>query len=159
MRRDAAASAPGAAEAAVERARDETSYCFVPLPLEVEPVVLSLGGVVAGGGVVADGGGVMGGDADGVRSPEGRSPRRSLRDSPQAVTRPALSASAHRPVSTFFIWLPPCLWVRSTRIQGEGLQHTCPPGRRIATRVPAALTGLGTTITNAVDPQGKGETS
>src|SRR6185295_3863296 len=87
-----------------------------------------------------------GGDADGARSP-GRSPRRSFRDSEQAVTRPALSARAQRPVSSFFIFfVPPCCGYRYAN-----------PGRRFATRVPAALTGLGTTITNAGDPHGKGE--
>ena len=122
----------------------------VPLGLVVEP--LSLGGVVAGGvvagGVVIGGGGVVDGDADGVRSP-GRSPSRSFRDSEHAVTRPALSASAQRPVSSFFIFaMPPCCGLGSTN-----------PGRGFATRMPAALTGLGRTITNAGDPHGKGETS
>ena len=111
MRRDAATNAPGAAGTAGGRARHGTIYCFVPLEL----LPLSLGdvldgGVVVEGGIVDAGGGVVvGGDADGVRSVDGFSPSRSLRDSEQAVTRPALSASAHRPVSSFFIFaMPPC---------------------------------------------------
>jgi hypothetical protein len=55
------------------------------------------------GGMVDEGGSVLeGGDADGVRSP-GRSPTRSVRDSLQAVRRPAERARAQRPVSTLFI--------------------------------------------------------
>jgi hypothetical protein len=117
---------------------------LVPLGAVVEG-----GGVVVDGGIVVDGGMVVvGGDADGVRS-AGRSPRRSVRDSEQAVTRPALSASAQIPVSSFFTSEPPCVF-------GCGPRK---PGLRFATRVPAALTGLGTTITNAGDPHGKGDTS
>jgi len=131
MGRDAVASAPGAAGAG-ERARHGTNYFDgVPVGLEVEPlpVVLSLGDVAAGGVVVAGGavigGGVVDGDADGVRSP-GFSPRRSFRDSEQAVTRPALSASAHRPVSSFFILDASLFWL-GPRNQGRGLQRACPP--------------------------------
>jgi hypothetical protein len=69
-------------------------------------LVLSLGDVVLEGGVLVDGGvdGIVadGGDADGVRS-DGRSPTRSVRDSLQAVSRPALSATATTPVSILFI--------------------------------------------------------
>jgi hypothetical protein len=91
----------------------ETRY-FVPVPLglEGEPLgdELPLGVVlVAGGvdGVVADGGVVGdGGEADGDRSP-GLSPTRSVGDSLQAVSRPALSARAQRPVSILFIAAPP----------------------------------------------------
>jgi hypothetical protein len=89
--------------------------------VEPLPVVLSLGDVVAGG-VVIGGGGVVGGDADGVRS-AGRSPSRSLRDSEQAVRRPALSASAHRPVSNFFIGASRLGFAS----QDCGLQRACPP--------------------------------
>jgi hypothetical protein len=148
--RDTVASAPRAAGAVRRRARRGTGY-FVPV--ELEPlslgVVVDGGMVVDGGGVVADGGMVVvGGDADGARS-AGRSPRRSFRDSEQAVTRPVLSARAQRPVSSFFIFfVPPCC--------GYGYAN---PGRKGATRVPAALTGLGTTITNAGDPHGKGDMS
>jgi hypothetical protein len=61
-----------------------------PLPLtEPLPVAEPLGDVVVGG------------EADGV--PPGRSPTRSVRDSEHAVARPATSASAANPVSTFFI--------------------------------------------------------
>ena len=139
MKGDAVASAPGAAGAA-ERARHGRSYFDgVPVGLEVEPLVLSLGDVVDGGvvvdgdvsvvaggvTVVAGGVTVVDGDADGVRSP-GFSPRRSFRDSEQAVTRPALSASAHRPVSSFFISGCLLFGLRSAN-QGRGLQRACPP--------------------------------
>ena len=130
MGRDAVASVPDAAGAA-ERARHGTSYFDgVPVGLEVE---LSAGGVVVAGGVsvvaggvtvVAGGVTVVDGDADGERSP-GFSPRRSFRDSEQAVTRPALSASAHRPVSSFFILDASLFWL-GPRNQGRGLQRACP---------------------------------
>jgi hypothetical protein len=148
MRRDRVASALSAA-AAAGRARHGTSYFDgVPVGLEVEPlpVVLSLGDVVDGGMVVAGGvigGGVVDGDADGVRSP-GFSPRRSFFDSEQAVTRTALSASAHRPVSTFFIWMSPCCGVAVHANPGIGAATRVPSRNKFATRVPAALTGQGT---------------
>jgi hypothetical protein len=156
VRRDAVAGAPGPAGAAGGRARSVTRYFvplgleveplpeLEPLGVELEPVpeleplgveleplpelelpeVLSLG-VVVDGGVVVDDGGVVDGEADGVRSP-GRSPSRSLRDSEHAVMRPALSASAHRPVSSFFIWVPPSCGC-DPRIHGARLQRACPP--------------------------------
>jgi hypothetical protein len=81
---------------------------LVPLGLEGEPEGLPLGDEVPpepvdplggdAGGLV-----VVGGDADGARSPPGCSPTRSVCDSPQAVSSPALSARAQRPVSTLFI--------------------------------------------------------
>jgi hypothetical protein len=79
----------------------------VPLPLGLEGVVVPLGEVLLGGGVVLLGGGVdgevvVGGEADGVRSP-GRSPTRSPGDSVQAVSSPAPSARAQKPVSILFI--------------------------------------------------------
>jgi hypothetical protein len=81
----------------------------VPVPLGLVPVPLGL--VVEPLGVVADDGGVegvvdgdvvVGGEADGVRSP-GRSPTRSLPDSVQAVSIPRASATAQTPLSILFI--------------------------------------------------------
>jgi hypothetical protein len=69
------------------------------------------GGVVVDGGVAVGGGGVDGGEADGVRSP-GRSPTRSVRLSLQAVSRPALSATASTAVRNFFISMPPPVGLR-----------------------------------------------
>jgi hypothetical protein len=91
---------------------------FVPVPLglEVEPLgdvellpddVPDPPGVVDDGGV--DGVVAVGGDADGVRSP-GLSPTRSVRDSLQAVSSPALSARAQKPVSNLFIFGASSLW-------------------------------------------------
>jgi hypothetical protein len=107
-----------------------------PLGLEVEPlgVELSLGAVVLDGGVdgVVDGDGdvAVGGDADGDRS-AGRSPTRSVRDSLQAVSRPAPSARTHRPVSIFLIGEPPPCGVAQT----VGLRK---PARIGATLMPAS---------------------
>jgi hypothetical protein len=82
----------------------------VPLGLEGEPLGELLGGMLEDGGVdgVVDDGGVVadGGEADGDRSP-GLSPTRSVGDSLQAVSRPALSARAQSPVSILFIGEPP----------------------------------------------------
>jgi hypothetical protein len=66
------------------------------------PGIVDDGGVDGVDGVV-DGVVAVGGDADGVRSP-GFSPTRSVRDSLQAVSSPALSARAQKPVSNLFIW-------------------------------------------------------
>jgi hypothetical protein len=71
-------------------------------------------GLVAGG---VDGVVIVGGDADGVRSP-GRSPTRSVRDSLQAVSSPAPSATAQRPVSILFIAVPPLRGVARTIPEG-----------------------------------------
>ena len=79
-------------------------------------------GVLLGGGVVAggvDGMVVVGGDADGVRSP-GRSPTRSVFDSEQAVSRPALSVSAQTAVSSLFIASASLLWGCGLRTVGVG---------------------------------------
>jgi len=62
--------------------------------LELEPVVVS---------VERDG---APGDADGVRSVPGRSPRRSLRDSLQPAIIVAPRARAKTALSNFFIWDP-----------------------------------------------------
>ena len=70
----------------------------VEVELELEP---DGDGAVLAGGSVLDGG-----DADGVRSP-GFSPTRSVRLSLQAVSRPALSATAMTAVSILFISMPP----------------------------------------------------
>jgi hypothetical protein len=88
-------------------------------------VELSLGVVVAGGMVAGgvDGMVVVGGDADGARSP-GRSPTRSVFDSEQAVSRPALSVSAQTAVSSLFIAVPPSVGLRVANRTG-GLQRTC----------------------------------
>jgi hypothetical protein len=109
-----------------------------PLGLEAEPlgdVLLDGGvdGVVDGEGDVADGG-----DADGVRS-AGRSPTRSVRDSLQAVSKPAPSARTHRPVSIF-------LMRGASSLVGCADQ----PSRCNAHAANRALTGCVTTITNAV---------
>ena len=86
-------------------------------------VLLSLGGVlVAGGvdgvdGIVADGG-----DADGVVLSAGRSPTRSVRDSLQAVSSPALIATAQTPVSILFI-ASSSLW--GLRNPGGKVQRRC----------------------------------
>ena len=77
--------------------------------VELEPDVD--GGVVVDGGVAVEGGGVDGGEADGVRSP-GRSPTRSVLVSLQAVSRPALSATASTAVRNFFISMPPPVGLR-----------------------------------------------
>ena len=78
---------------------------LVPVPLGVDGEPLGDDVVPDPLGVVVDDGGVVvvGGDADGVRSPPGRSPTRSVRDSLQAVSNPALSARAQKPVSNLFI--------------------------------------------------------
>jgi hypothetical protein len=68
--------------------------------LEDEPDDPLGGVVVVAGGV--EGVVVVGGEADGG-IPPGRSPTRSVRDSLQAVSSPALSATAQMPVSTLFI--------------------------------------------------------
>ena len=60
------------------------------------------GGVAAGDVVVSDAGGMVGGDADGVRSP-GRSPVRPLGDSVQAAARVVTRASRQKPLRNFFI--------------------------------------------------------
>jgi hypothetical protein len=97
----------------------------VPVPLgleglpDVEPVEpdgeLGDDGLVAGG---VDGIVDVGGDAEGVRS-AGRSPMRSLPDSVQAVSRPAPSASAQKPVSSLFIVKASSLWgLRVTTTEG-----------------------------------------
>jgi hypothetical protein len=88
------------------------------LELEPDGVVLLDGGVVLDGGIELDGG-----EADGVRSP-GFSPTRSVRDSLQAVSSPALSATAMAAVSILFISEPSSLW---------GLRSRCP---KSATRMP-----------------------
>jgi hypothetical protein len=82
-----------------------------------------LGVVVVAGGV--DGVVVVGGDADGVRSP-GRSPTRSVRDSLQAVSSPAPSARAQRPVSTLFIAMPPCGGCGTAREAATGMPPSAP---------------------------------
>jgi hypothetical protein len=84
-------------------------------------VELSLGDVVAGGVVAGgvDGMVVVGGDADGALSP-GRSPTRSVFDSEQAVSRPALSVSAQTAVSSFFIAVASLLWGCGLRTVREG---------------------------------------
>jgi hypothetical protein len=116
---------------------------LVSLELEDEPEELLGGVVLVDGGV--DGVVVVGGEADGGEPP-GRSPTRSVRDSLQAVSSAALSATAQRPVSTLFISEPPPVGVTRT-----------PP--KAATHMPLpALTGPGTTITNAGAPQGQKET-
>jgi len=78
---------------------------------ELEPVLDEDGGIVVDGGVAVDGDGLDGGEADGVRSP-GRSPTRSVRLSLQAVSRPALSATASTAVRNFFISRPPPVGLR-----------------------------------------------
>jgi len=74
----------------------------------------------------------------------------SVFDSEQAASRPALSVSAQTAVSSLFIAMPPSCGVAG-----------CEPYGRVATHMPpaAALTGFGTTITNACDPIGKGDSS
>jgi hypothetical protein len=64
------------------------------------------------GGVAVDGTVLDGGEADGVRS-AGRSPTRSVRLSLQAVSRPALSATASTAVRNFFISRPPPVGLRN----------------------------------------------
>jgi hypothetical protein len=90
-------------------------------------VVVDDGGVDGVDGVV-DGVVAVGGDADGVRSP-GRSPTRSVRDSLQAVSSPALRARAQKPVSNLFIWKPPPCGVARTLPKGA----TGMPPRRLDT--------------------------
>ena len=100
------------------------------------------GGGVDGVDGRVDGAVEDGGDADGMRSP-GRSPTRSVRDSLQAVSMPAPSARAHRPVSILFMLEPPPCGGCAIR------------PRIVATDMPptAALTGSPTAITNAGDPR------
>jgi hypothetical protein len=83
---------------------------FVPLGddgwLEGESVDGEPDGVLDDGGGVAVGGGVVVGEADGGWSP-GRSPTRSVRDSPQPAIRLAPAARASIALSKLFIPLPP----------------------------------------------------
>jgi len=72
----------------------------VEVELELDPDVDGVDGAVVVDGAVLDGG--VAGEADGVRS-AGRSVTRSVRDSLQAVSRPALSATAMVAVSILFI--------------------------------------------------------
>ena len=72
----------------------------VEVELELDPDVDGVDGAVVVDGAVLDGG--VAGEADGVRS-AGRSVTRSVRDSLQAVSRPALSATAMAAVSILFI--------------------------------------------------------
>jgi len=107
-----------------------------PLEVELEPDV---DGEVADGAVL-DGGSVLdGGDADGVRSPPGFSPTRSVRLSLHAVSRPALSATAMAAVSILFI--ASALLLVGLRDPWVQKCNGCAAGRR--------LTGCGRTITNA----------
>ena len=78
------------------------------------------------------------GEADGVELPPGRSPTRSVRLSPHAVSRPRLIATAKAAVSILFISMPPLVGLRD-------------PVRETATAMPLprGLTGRRTTITNA----------
>jgi hypothetical protein len=69
-----------------------------PPDVVVSVVLLEPLGAVLGAGAV-----VVGGDADGVRSP-GRSPTRSVRDSVHAVSMKALSPSAQTAVTILFIF-------------------------------------------------------
>jgi hypothetical protein len=103
-----------------------------------------LGGVVVDGGV--DGVVAVGGEADGGVT-AGRSPTRSVRDSLQAVSSVAPSATAQRPVSTLFISGASSCW--GCADVPMSLQRACPY---------PALTGPGTTITNAGAAQGQKET-
>jgi hypothetical protein len=109
----------------------------VPLGLEVEPpgVVVDDGGVEG----MVDGDVVVGGEADGVRSP-GRSPTRSEPDSVQAVSRPRLSATAQKPVSILFMREPPLVGLLEPP---QGIATEMPPG--------CALTGCGAKIYQCVE--------
>jgi hypothetical protein len=101
------------------------------------------GGVVGDGGVAVDGDdGLEGGEADGV-PPPGRSLVRSVRLSLQAVSSPALSATASTAVRNFFISMPPPSGV------ARPMSETA-----TAMPLPRTLTGRSTTITNAGDPPG-----
>ena len=102
----------------------------VEVELELEPD--GAGAVLAGGSVLE------GGEADGVRSP-GFSPTRSVRDSLQAVSRPALSATAMAAVSILFI--SRALLLVGLRDPSAEKCNGYAAGRR--------LTGCGRTITNA----------
>jgi carbon monoxide dehydrogenase subunit G len=98
--------------------------------------VVVLSGVVLAGGVDGlglgdvDGDVVVGGDADGLRSP-GRSPTRLLPDSVHPVSTPAARARTHAPVSNFFITVL--------------LRSSFAPHTRVAIQVPrtSALDTLG----------------
>ena len=81
------------------------------LSVEVELELDEDGGIVVDGGVAVDGAVLDGGEADGVRS-AGRPPTRSVRLSLQAVSRPALSATASTAVRNFFISGPPPVGLR-----------------------------------------------
>jgi hypothetical protein len=110
---------------------------FVPVPLGLEGLplgdellpgvveVLPLGGVVLVAGGV-EGEVVLGGDADGVRSP-GRSPTRSPPPSVQAVSSPAPRARAQRPVSTFVIFGASSLWGLRERLAKRCNGHAAIP--------------------------------
>src|SRR5262245_37387728 len=89
-------------------ARRRVGAYFVP-PLDGDDVEGGVEGEVLGDVVEPDGGEgdvdgvvVVGGDADGVRSP-GRSPTRSLRDSVHPASTPVPRARTHTPMSNFFI--------------------------------------------------------
>jgi hypothetical protein len=82
--------------------------------LELEPDVE---GLVDDGGVVAEGG-----DADGERSAGRLPPTRSLPDSVQAVSSPALSATARAVVSNLFISM---LLLVGLRDRFRKLQRPC----------------------------------
>jgi hypothetical protein len=73
---------------------------LLSVEVELEPEPDGAGAVAAGGSVLD------GGDADGVRSP-GFSPTRSVLLSLQAVSRPALSATAMTAERNLFISMPP----------------------------------------------------
>lgn len=92
---------------AQRRAGRHERYFLVESVLELEPplldgdpeVVVSRGVL----GVAVGGGGVEGGDADGLRSPPGRSPTRSVPESVQAVASVETNASAARAISALFM--------------------------------------------------------
>jgi hypothetical protein len=82
------------------------------LSVEDEPELELDGGVVVDdGGVAVEGDVDDGGEADGVPTP-GRSLVRSVRLSLQAVSSPALSATASTAVRNFFISMPPPVGLR-----------------------------------------------
>ena len=81
------------------------------------------------------------GDADGVELLPGRSPTRSVRLSPHAVSRPRLIATANTAVSILFISMPPPCGV------ARPLSQSATP-----MPLPRGLTGRSTTITNAAVP-------